>query len=91
MAGMKGCECETRYECTMKYALIKIKDHFIKDGIYHFVPEKGKFDMIYRAAKGAYWDEKYSSLYFKGKASCEKSLYYANEALKNEYRTMLYC
>ena len=60
------------------------------DGIHHFVPQEGSFDMIYRAAKGVYWCEKYSSLYYKDAVSYETAFYWINEALKNEYSTMLY-
>ena len=41
--------------------------------------------MIYRAARGVYWDEETSSLYFNGVVSREKALGFIAEALRNEY------
>ena len=64
---------------------IKIVEVFNKNG-YHYVRlSSGSYEMIYRAARGVYWDEETSSLYFKGVVSREKALGFIAEALRNEY------
>lgn len=63
----------------------KITDIFMKDGYVHAKPERGTYPMIYRAAKGVYWDESTESLYYKGKVSKETALKFIGEAMENEY------
>ena len=45
--------------------------------------------MIYRAAKGVYWDDELSSLFYKGIVSQEEALCFISEALENEYNIKL--
>ncbi|MBE5759011.1 MAG: hypothetical protein E7332_03155 [Clostridiales bacterium] len=69
---------------------IKVKETYLIDGIFYFVPEQGNFDMIYRAAMGVYWHEKHKSLYYDEPIPFERAFYWINEALKNEYGVILY-
>ena len=64
---------------------LKITTIFCKDGYYHATPIRGTYEMVYRAAKGVYWDNKTSSLYFKGDVSRETALQFIKEAMENEY------
>ena len=64
---------------------IKIIEIFDKNGYHHVRLSSGSFEMIYRAARGVYWDEETSSLYFKGTASRENALGFIAEALRDEY------
>lgn len=64
---------------------IKIVEVFNKNGYYHIRLSRGSYKMIYRAAKGVYWDEETSSLYFKGAVSREEALGFVAEALRDEY------
>ena len=64
---------------------IKIVEVFDKNGHHHVRLSSGSYEMIYRAARGVYWDEETSSLYFKGAVSREKALGFIAEALRNEY------
>ncbi len=64
---------------------IKIVEVFNKNGYYHIRLSRGSYKMIYRAAKGVYWDEETSSLYFKGAVSREEALVFVAEALRDEY------
>lgn len=41
--------------------------------------------MIYRAARGVYWDNKLHCLYFKGNTSRKNALKIITEAMKSEY------
>lgn len=45
--------------------------------------------MIYRAAKGAYWDSEASSLFYKGKVTQGEAIRFISEAMENEYYTLL--
>ena len=64
---------------------IKVLDVFLKDGYYHTKLSHGNYEMIYRAARGVYWDDETSSVYFKGEVSREKALSIIAEAMLNEY------
>lgn len=64
---------------------IEIVEVFNKNGYYHVRLSRGFYKMIYRAARGVYWDEETSSLYFKGDASRENALGFIAEALRDEY------
>ena len=63
---------------------IKIVEVFSKNGYYHVKLSHGCYEMIYRAARGVYWDEETTSLYFKGAVSCEDAIGFIAEALKQE-------
>lgn len=63
----------------------KIVEIFNKNGYYHVRLSRGSYEMIYRAARGVYWDEETSSLYYKGVVSREKALGFIAEALRDEY------
>ena len=52
---------------------------------FYVKPKKGSYEMIYRAARGVYWDEDRSSLYFKGVTTRENALKIIAEAMKAEY------
>ena len=45
--------------------------------------------MIYRAAKGVYWDEETSSLFYKGNVPPAEAIKFISEAMKNEYNITL--
>lgn len=65
---------------------VKVKNVFLKNGYVHVKLDNNEnYDKIYRAAKGVYWDEETSSLFFKGAVTQEDALYFISEAMKNEY------
>ena len=64
---------------------IKIVEVFIKNGYYYVRLSRGSYKMIYRAARGVYWDEETGSLFYKGAVSREKALGFIAEALRDEY------
>jgi len=64
---------------------VKILEVLYQNDYYYVIPEKGSYEMIYRAARGVYWDKDSSSLYFKGVTTCENALRIIAEAMKNEY------
>ncbi len=69
---------------------VKVKDVFIKDCFVHVkLDDSENYEMIYRAAKGVYWDENSATLFFKGNVSQEDAIYFISEAMKNEYYTTL--
>lgn len=69
---------------------VRVKEIFIKDGYVHvLLDDNENYEMIYRAAKGVYWDEEKSSLYYKGKVSQEDALCFIAAAMENEYYTQL--
>ncbi len=78
-----------RLKETMNRYYVKVIDVFCKDGYFHVKPEYGKYDMIYRAARGVYWDEDTQTLYYKGEVSKEVALKFISKAMKEEYYTIL--
>ena len=68
---------------------VKVTDIFCKDGCVHIRPAHGTYEKIYRAAKGVYWDESTSTLFFKGKVLQEEAIKFISEAMENEYYTIL--
>ena len=50
----------------MRTTSLKVSYVFQLNGYYYVKPENGSYEMIYRAARGVYWDDEKSSLYFKG-------------------------
>lgn len=65
---------------------VKVKKCFFKDGYIHLkLKNKENYEMIYRAAKGVYWDEETSTLFYKGKVSPAEAIKFISEAMKNEY------
>ena len=58
---------------------------FSLNNYYHVKLPSGSYEMIYRAARGVYWDEKTASLYFKGSTSQENALKIISEAMECEY------
>ena len=74
----------------IKRKKVRVKKLFIKDGYFNVILDDNKnYEMIYRAAKGVYWDEEKSSLYYKGKVSQEDALRFIAAALENEYYIQL--
>ena len=73
----------------MELTTIKVSDVFQLNGYYYLKPENGSYEMIYRAARGVYWDDDKSSLYFKGVTTRENALRIIAEAMKNEYGIIL--
>lgn len=69
---------------------VKVKDVFVADGLTHVkLKDNENYEMIYRAAKGVYWDSETSSLFYKGKVSQEEAIKFIAEAMENEYYTTL--
>lgn len=64
---------------------VRVLKIFCKNKYYHVKPSHGSYDMIYRAARGVYWDKETSTLYFKGITTREEALRIISEAMKNEY------
>ena len=68
----------------------KVKKCFLKDGYIHLkLKNKENYEMIYRAAKGVYWDEETSSLFYKGNVPPAEAIKFISEAMKNEYNITL--
>lgn len=66
--------------------IVKVNDIFTKDGYTHInLEDNENYEMIYRAAKGVYWDKESSSLYYKGTIAQEDALHLISEAMENEY------
>jgi len=69
---------------------VKVNEVFLKDDFIHVkLEDKENYEMIYRAAKGVYWDENTESLYYNGKVSKEMALNFISEAMENEYYTTI--
>lgn len=69
---------------------VNVKEIFIKDGYVNVLLEDNEsYEMVYRAAKGVYWNEDLSSLFFKGVVSQEEALCFISEAIENEYNIQL--
>ena len=68
-----------------KLKKVKVLEIFSRNNNYYVKPSNGSYEMIYRAAKGVYWDEETLSLYFKGSTSRENALKLISEAVQNEY------
>ena len=69
---------------------VKVKDIFTKDGYTHISLEDNEnYEMIYRAARGVYWDSETSSLFYKGKVTQEDVIKFISEAMENEYYTTI--
>ncbi len=65
---------------------VKVKDVFHKDGFVHLkLDDNANYEMIYRAAKGVYWDKQTLTLFYKGKVSQQEAVKHISEALKQEY------
>jgi phage terminase large subunit-like protein len=64
---------------------IKVLQVFYQNDYYYVKLEKGSYEMIYRAARGVYWDEASSCLYFKGITTRENALRIIAEAINDEY------
>lgn len=64
---------------------VKIIDVFCQNNYYYAKPAKGSYQMIYRAARGVYWDDATSSLYFKRETTRENALRWIAQAMKEEY------
>ena len=69
---------------------VNVKEVFIKDGYVNVrLDDNENYEMIYRAAKGVYWDNKLSTLFFKGVVPHEEALRFISEAMENEYYVKL--
>ena len=52
---------------------VRVKEVFIKDGYVNvFLDNDENYEMIYRAAKGVYWNGDLHSLFYKGIVSQEE-------------------
>lgn len=69
---------------------VLVKEIFCKDGYFHIkLDNKENYEMVYRAAKGVYWDSEASSLFYKGKVTQGEAVRFISEAMENEYFTLL--
>ena len=81
--------CRKVKETMNSYCYVKVIDVFCKEGYVHVKTESGTYNMIYRAARGVYWDEDEGTLYYKGKVSKDIALKFISKAMEEEYRTVL--
>lgn len=73
-----------------KMKSVLVKEIFCKDGFFYVKLDNNEnYEMIYRAAKGVYWDSETSSLFYKGKVTQEDAIKHIFEAMENEYRLTL--
>ena len=69
---------------------VRVKEVFIKDGYVNvFLDNNENYEMIYRAAKGVYWNGDLRSLFYKGTVSQEEALLFISKAMENEYNSQL--
>ena len=69
---------------------VRVKEIFIKDGYVNVSLDNNEnYEMIYRAAKGVYWDTEQASLFYKGMVTQEDALRFISEAMENEYYIQL--
>ncbi len=78
------------YQGAHKMKIVKVKNIFTKDGYTHInLEDDENYKMIYRAAKGVYWDSETSSLFYKGEVLQEDAIRFISEAMENEYYTTI--
>lgn len=68
---------------------VKVTEVFFQQDRIHVKPSHGTYDMIYRAARGVYWDPKTRSLYYNGPISRGNALQLIQEAMLEEYGIVL--
>ena len=69
---------------------VRVKEVFIKDGYVNvFLDNNENYEMIYRTAKGVYWNGDLRSLFYKGTVSQEEALLFISQAMENEYNSQL--
>ena len=69
---------------------VRVKEVFIKDGYVNVLLDNDEnYEMIYRAAKGVYWNGDLRSLFYKGTVSQEEALLFISKAMENEYNSHL--
>jgi hypothetical protein len=74
----------------VNFAFDSTGEVFIKDGYVNvFLDNNENYEMIYRAAKGVYWNGDLRSLFYKGIVSQEEALLFISEAMENEYNSQL--
>lgn len=73
------------FDCFKRKKSVKAIEVFFQEGYFHIKLSHGTYEMIYRAARGVYWEPKTQTLYFKGETSKENALQTIGEALQEEY------